>query len=207
MSIARQALINDDLQAFEQIGRRFAQAAAEFEAQFLVDLVTGNPTMNEDGIALFHATHSNLSTGAGSVLQLSSLTTARKSMRLQKGLGGVTPIDAQPMFLIVPAALETTAEQLLTQITPAAIADVNPFSGKLELIVEPRLDAVSATAWYLAADPNLIDTIEYSYLDGEPGPQMTIEQGFEIDGTSIKCRLDFGAGVLDWRGLHKANGA
>jgi hypothetical protein len=149
----------------------------------------------------------NLATGASSALQLSSLATARKAMRLQKGLDGTTPIDATPKFLIVPAALELTAEQLLTQITPAVVGEVNPFAGKLDLIVEPRLDAVSATAWYLAADPALLDTIEYAYLDGEVGPQIFIEQGFEIDGMSMKCREDFGAGVLDWRGLYKAAGA
>lgn len=207
VAISRQALINDDLSAFETLGMRFAQAAAEFEAKFLVDLITGNPTMNADGLALFHATHGNLGSGGGSALQVSSLAAARKAMRLQKGEDGTTPIDAQPKFLIVPAALELTAEQLLTQITPVQVDQVNPFGGKLELIVEPRLDAVSATAWYLAADPALVDTIEYAYLDGEPGPQIFIEQGFEIDGMSMKCREDFGAGVLNWRGLYKAAGA
>jgi len=209
VSISRQALINDDLQAFETLGLRFAQAAAEFEAKFLVTLLTGNPTMTEDGLALFHATHGNLATGGGSALSLTTLGTARKALRLQKGLDGVTAIDASPKFLIVPAALETLGEQLLTQTTPAQVDQVNPFgaAGKLELIVEPRLDAVSATAWYLAADPALLDTLEYAYLDGEAGPQIFIEVGFEIDGMSMKCREDFGAGVLDWRGLYRANGA
>jgi hypothetical protein len=207
VSISRQALINDDLQAFETLGLRFAQSSVEFEAGFLVDLLTSNPTMNEDGVALFHADHGNLTSGGGSVLQLSSLASARKAMRLQKGLDGITAIDATPKFLIVPAALELTAEQLLTQITPVQVEQVNPFGGKLELIVDPRLDAVSATAWYLAADPAMLDTIEYAYLDGESGPQIFIEQGFEIDGMSMKCREDFGAGVLDWRGLYKSAGA
>jgi hypothetical protein len=158
-------------------------------------------------VALFHATHGNLATGGGSALQLSSLTTARKSMRLQKGLDGTTPIDATPKFLIVPAALETTAEQLLTTITPATSGDVNPFAGKLELVVDPRLDASSVTAWYLAADPAVVDGIEYSYLDSAAGPEVIVQEGFEVDATQFKVRLDYGAGVLDWRGLYKANGA
>lgn len=209
VSISRQALINDDLQAFETLAQRFAQAASEFEAKFLVDLLTSNPTMNEDGLALFHASHGNLATGGGSALSLTSLSTARKALRLTKGIDATTAIDATPKYLIVPATLETTAEQLLTQTTPAVVSEVNPFGavGKLELIVEPRLDAVSATAWYLSADPMQLDTLEYAYLEGEPGPQIFTETGFEIDGMSMKCRLDFGCGVLDWRGLYKANGA
>ena len=77
----------------------------------------------------------------------------------------------------------------------------------IELVVDPRLDAKSATAWYLAARPDIIDTIEYSYLDGFPGPVVEVENGWDIDATEIKCRLDFGCGVLDWRGLYKNAGA
>jgi hypothetical protein len=203
--ISRQALVNDDLDAFGDMVARLGQSSAMFEAKFLVSLLTSNPNMN-DGLALFHATHGNLATGAGSALQLSALTAARKAMRLQTGLDGKTPIDAQPSFLVVPAALETTGEQLLTTIQPTVATDVNPFAGKLELVVDPRLDAVSTTAWYLATDPAKVDGIEYSYLESAGGPEIVTKEGFETDGMQMKVRLDFGAGALDWRGLYKAAG-
>lgn len=205
-SITRQALVNDDLDAFGDTSMRLGRASAEFEATFLVNLLTSNPTMN-DSIALFHASHGNLGTGGGSVLSIDSLSTARAAMRLQKGLDGVTAIDATPVYLVVPAALETAGQQLITQITPFQSSDVNPFAGKLTLVVDPRLDANSATAWYLAADTATIDGLEYSYLDGEEGPQVFMQQGFEVDGVQFKVRLDYGAGVLDWRGLYKSAGA
>ncbi|MBS0448578.1 MAG: Mu-like prophage major head subunit gpT family protein [Proteobacteria bacterium] len=205
--ITRQGLVNDDLDAFGDLAARLGRAAAEFEATFLTTLLTSNPTMG-DGFSLFDATnHGNLATGVGSALGLTALTTARKAMRLQTGMDRTTPIDATPKFLIVPAALETPAEQLLASITPTQSADVNPFAGKLELVVDPRLDAISATAWYLAADSAVIDTIEYSYLDGIGGPEVMTREGFEVDGIELKVRLDFGAGVLDFRGLYKAAGA
>ena len=205
VSVTRQALINDDLSAFETVGKRFAQSSAEYEAGALATLLTSNPTMS-DGVALFHASHGNLA-GSGAAPSVATLGAARLAMRLQKGLDGATAIDATPRFFIVPAALETTAEQLLAQIQPALTTSVNPFAGKLELIVEPRLDAVSATAWYLATDPTLVDTLEYAYLEGGQGPELFMEDGFEIDGTSMKCRLDFGCGVLDWRGVFRNAGA
>lgn len=205
--ISRQALINDDLDAFGELSVKYGRAAAEFESSFLVTLLTSNPVMTSDGVALFHATHGNLQTGAGSALQLTSLSIARLAMRLQKGLDGVTPIDATAKYLVVPAALETTAEQLLTVLMATQISNVNPFGGKLELVVDPRLDAASATAWYLAADANALDTLEYAYLDSANGPEVIPDVGFEIDGMQWKVRLDFGAGVLDWRGLYKSNGA
>jgi hypothetical protein len=49
--------------------------------------------------------------------------------------------------------------------------------------------------------------VEYCYLDGEEGPVIETENGFEVDGVSYKCRLDFAAKPIDHRGLHKANGA
>ena len=206
VGLTRQALINDDLDAFGTLVTKLGVSAAEFEASSLVSLLLSNPTMS-DTIALFHASHGNLGTGAGSALQTSSLTTARTAMRLQKGLDGKTPIDATPKYLIVPAALESTAEQLLAGLTPNSVSDVNPFSGKLDLIVDPRLDATSATAWYLATDPGLVDTIEYSYLDSANGPEIMMDEGWSVDGVEFKVRLDFGAGAIDWRGLYKSNGA
>ncbi len=52
---------------------------------------------------------------------------------------------------LLPAALETTAQQLLiaTKCSPTKLGDVDPFSGKLELVVDPRLDVASTTAFYL----------------------------------------------------------
>ncbi len=203
--ITRQALVNDDLNAFGELAVHLGRAAVEFEAQFLVNLLTSNPTMAEDNTVLFHADHGNLASGAGSALSETSLSVARTAMRLQKGLSG-QPIDVSPKFLIVPAALETTAEKLLATITPATASTVNPFAGKLELVVDPRLDVVSSTAWYLAGDPVVIDTVEYSYLEGEEGPQVFTDEGFEIDGMQFKVREDFGAGAIDWRGMYKSNG-
>ncbi len=59
----------------------------------------------------------------------------------------------------------------------------------------------------MAADPALVDTLEYSYLEGEPGPQIETRAGFTIEGVETKVRLDFGCGVIDHRGLVKNAGA
>lgn len=204
--ISRQALVNDDLGAFADLAARYGRAAAEFEAKFLVNLLTSNPVMASDGVVLFHANHGNLS-ATGAVISVTTLGAARQAMRLQKGLDGKTPIDASPRYLVVPAALETVAEQIVGQLVPSQVSNVNPFSGKLEVVVDPRLDANSATAWYLAADPMVLDTIEYSYLETEQGPVVEAREGFEVDGVEVKVRLDFGAGVLDHRGFWKNPGA
>jgi hypothetical protein len=202
--ITRQALVNDDLGAFVDFSGRMGRAAAEFVAAQLAALLTSNPTM-ADGVALFHANHANLGTAAA--IAIASLGEALKLMRLQKGLDGLTPIDATPRFLVVPAALEVIARQYVAQINATKASDVNPFTADLDVVVDPRLDASSATAWYVAADPAVVDTLEYSYLEGEPGPQIETRAGFTIEGVETKVRLDFGCGCLDFRGLVKNAGA
>lgn len=204
--LTRQALINDDLGAFMELMAIQGRAASEFESQHLVDLLTSNPIM-ADGSAVFHtANHKNLA-GTPAAIDVTSLGLAKEAMRLQKGLDGKTPIDATPRYLIVPAKKETIAQQYLTQLQANQASNVNPFGGQLELIVEPRLDASSTTAWYLAADPATIDTIEYSYLEDQQGVYLEAQPGFRVDGMEFKCRLDFGAGILDFRGLYKNAGA
>jgi hypothetical protein len=202
-AISRQALVNDDLDAFSQAAQAFGAAARERERSNLAALVTSNPNM-ADGVPVFHATHGNLA-ASGGALSVTTLGAARLAMRKQKGVDGVTPIEMAPTSLLVPAALETPAEQVLASIAAATVDDANPFSQKLELVVDARLDAASATAWYLVA--RSAEGLEYAYLEGQQGVQVFTREGFDVDGLEIKARLDFGAGWIDWRSWYKNAGA
>ncbi len=210
VSLNRQAIVNDDLRGFERLITAFGASSRRLENRTVYAQLTSNPSLS-DGVALFHTSRGNLLTGAPSVLQLSSLTTGRSGMRLQKGLAG-EELNLAPSYLIVPAQLEQSAYQLTSaNYVPAKSADVNEFrsGGRTSLtpVVEPILDGSSATAWYLASENSQIDTVEYCYLDGADGPVIESEVGFETDGISYKCRLDFVAKALDGRGLFKSNGA
>jgi len=206
--ITRQAIINDDMGAFSELPRRMGVEAKELESQTVVDLLVSNsgagPTMS-DSVALFHASHGNLA-ASGSVLSVASLGAARAAMRLQTALNGRV-VNFIPRYLVVPAALETAAEQLLTAVEATKQTDVNPWPGKLELIVDPRLDAVSALRWYVVADPSRFDGLEYAYLDTENGPVIDTRAGFDVDGVETKVRLDFGAGFVEHRGWYANPGA
>lgn len=205
IGVTRQLLVNDDVGAFTDMSAKWGEAAADFEAQQLVDLLeagSGAGPVMDDGMTLFHAGHGNIA-AAGTALSVASLGEARLKMRKQKGLAG-RPINVRPRYLVVPPEQELAAEQLLASITPATSDDVNPFGGKLELLVETRL--TSATRWYLVSDPATTEGLEYSYLQGEEGPQIETKQGFEIDGMAFKVRLDFGAAFLEHRGWFRNNG-
>ncbi len=72
--------MNDDLGAFSDLSRSLGQAAAEFEGQQVVDLLTsrsGNgPTMN-DGKALFHTDHANKASSGTTLQTAGALQAAR----------------------------------------------------------------------------------------------------------------------------------
>lgn len=205
IGITRQAIINDDLSAFTRLPAAFAMSAAALESDTVYGILTTNAALS-DGVALFHASHNNL-TGTGTDISVAALGTARTLMRKQKSPQGVV-MNLRPRFLIVPAAKETAAAQFVSQAYVANQSSaVNPFAGSLEVIAEARLDDNSQTAWYLAADSSMIDTIEYCYLEGQNGVFIETMQGFEMDGMKIKARLDFAAKAIDHRGLYKNVGA
>ncbi|MEM5472912.1 prohead protease/major capsid protein fusion protein [Hoeflea sp. AS60] len=206
VAITRQTLINDDLDAFTRIPAMYGNSIAQLESDVVWGIITANPAM-ADGNALFHTNHKNLA-GTGAALAVDAVGAARAAMAKQTGLDKKTVLNVRPAFLIVPASLELKAEQLVAQnLVPAATSSVVPQSIRtLAPISEPRLDAASETAWYLAASPNQIDTIEYAYLEGQQGAYIEMRNGFDVDGVEIKCRLDFGAKAIDWRGLYKNPG-
>lgn len=204
LALSRQALVNDNLSAFSDLFRRLGQAAQAFEAAELVKLLEANPVMKTDGKAVFHADHGNLA-AAGAPPSETTISAARLAMREQTGLGGNALISVTPKYILIPSALETTVEKLLTTIQAMQTSDVNVFAGKLTPVVEPRL--TSATKWWLFADKSEIDGMAYAHLAGEPGPQTSSKVGFEVDGVQMKVRLDFGCAFLEYRGAYQNAGA
>jgi hypothetical protein len=211
VSLSEEAFINDDLRAFDRLLTAFGDSAARLENGLVYAQITGNPVMADTFNLFDAANHGNNGTGAPSALSFDSMKTGRAAMRVQKGLGG-EPLNLAPAYLIVPAALEQTAYQLTSSnYVPATKAEVNEFRAggrtSVEPVVEPLLDAASATAWYFAANSGQVDTVEYCYLDGYEGPTVRQKEGWEVDGMEFKCVEWFAAKVIDHRGLYKANGA
>jgi HK97 family phage prohead protease len=220
--IGRQAIINDDLSAFDRIptgmGNQAARTVTDTFYNLLISASGVGPTMAEDSVALFATTHTSgsnyiASTGTPEVTGLGALM---KLMRLQKGLvttGETAPIlNVQPRFLLVPAALEILAAQTVGSIAdPAKSNDItrNPFTNMLTLIVEPRLDAATngSTAWYLVASPDVTEGAEVAFLNGNEMPTMMTIQGDNVLGTQWAVFLDFGVKFIEHRGWARTKGA
>ena len=205
-ALSRKAIVNDDLSAFGRWSEMMGRAAAETEAAQLLGLLTqasgAGPVMGEDSKRLFHADHGNLAQ-TGAAPDESTLTAARKALRTMRGLDGKTPISATPRYILVGPELETDVEKLLASIYATSTDDVNPFGGKLSLLVEPRL---TGNGWYVFADPAVMPVLEFAYLSSAPGPQLASRDGWEVLGREFRVVLDFGCGATDWRGAYRNPG-
>lgn len=202
--ITRQTIINDNLRAFTKIPRKMGMAAKRTIGDLVFAILTGNPAMT-DGTALFHADHKNLGAGA---LNTASLDALRTLMRKQKD--GNAVLNIRPEYLIVPAALEGAAMQVIesaTEIGSTKNATApNTVRNLATVISDARLDDASSTAFYLMAG-KMFDTIEVAYLDGVSAPTLENQDGWDIDGTEFKVRIDAGVKALDWRTIAKSTGA
>ena len=212
IGFTRQMLINDDMSALDRVPAMFGQAGSRLESDIVWGLILNynffknaadNITM-EDGLPLFDAAHGNL-LGAGSAFSVTALSNLRKLGRKMKTIDG-NFMNVTYDSLVVPEDIETEVEKVLVQnILPVVTGETNPFQGKLQHRVEPRLSQVSQTA-YLAFSKT-VDTFEYAYLAGEEEMYTETDNSTDIDGITIKVRKDFGAGMVDYRGVAKATGA
>lgn len=211
LGFTRQMMINDDLSALSRFPQLFGGAAARLESDVVWGLLLNydfirNQAANHvfsDGEALFSAAHNNLIADALSTTGLSNI---RKLGRKQKTLDG-NFMNVQYNVLAVGEDLETTAQQILNGIIMAnTTSNVNVFRDAMDLIVEPRIAAVSGgdTAYY--AFSNAIRAVEYAYLAGNEGLYTEVVNSTDIDGTTILARHDFGAGYEDFRGAAKSTG-
>ncbi len=202
------ALVNDDMQGFTRLPAMFGASAARLESVTVYGILTTNAALS-DSVALFHSTHANTTTGvlSADATGVASVGAAAAALRVQTAPNGDI-LGLTPAFVIVPAALEVKATQLFSaSIVAASAGAVNPYAGMTRVIVEPRLDATSAVQFYVMANPNEIDTLEYGYLDGETGPMIETEVDFMTDGIVTKCTHNFGAKAVDYRGMVRSSGA
>jgi phage major head subunit gpT-like protein len=210
LAVTRQDLINDDLGALTSAPRRLGRGGAiklnkvfwtEFEA---------------DAGTFWTSDRGNYFSGASTNLQISSLTTAVQKFRDQTDPDG-DPLSLAPRKLLVPTALEVTAQNLFSgaNIVVGALGsttsksiqpDVNPHAGRYQPVVSAYLS--NATAWWLLADPEDLATIEVAFLNGQESP--TVEQAdadFNTLGIQMRGYFDFGVNKQEYRAGVKSKGA
>ena len=203
-TISFQALTNDDMGALQDISAKMTRGARGWFEAFLVGIIVSNPLL-ADGQAVFSAAHKNLSATPAAPAD-ASIAEGKLGMRLQQDLSG-NPLNLMPRYIFVPAALETTVDQLLAQLYPQQPSEAVVAARTVTPVVDSRLDQAGQTkSWYLFADPSTAAVFEYSDLEGYAGPQVQAAELFTNLGTSYRVVWHVGAGAVDSRGGWKNAG-
>jgi len=202
--VGRRLIINDNLGYITRTIQILGRGVAVFEANQMWGLITGNAKCMMDGVALFHASHNNTGTG---VIGEASISAARQAMRNQKGFDGTTPLYVAPQYILLPTTLETAFDKFNASIVPNQTSSVNIFSGYLQKIVEPRLDASSTAQFYIVGDYPGVDKLVYGYLEGEGGPAIESVSGRDPDGVTTYLRHSFGCTVPQHQAFYRSTGA
>lgn len=220
LMITRVMLINDDMGAIVQLPQIIGRRAAIAKERAVIGVLIANAN------TFFGTGNKNYLSGAGSALGLAGVAAARKLFLEQKDANG-DPVMIMPSILLVPPALETTADNLFNGAnlvvqaldlpaqtagssaaqTARNIPDANAFKGKYRPVVSPYLGAASPiaggsdTAWWLLGNPaGGFSPVSIAYLRGQKTP--VIEQGspdFNKLGLGMRAVWDFGVGQLDPR--------
>lgn len=195
-NITNQALVNDRLDLLGDIANKMTQGALERLRNVLLEPLLANAGAGQtmaDGKAMFHTAHGNLASSAAA-LSITSLSAARVAMRKMRGLNGEL-LAVEPWAIVVPAEQETVAQQLVAAIVAPTTDDVNPFAGRLEIIVEPGL--TDDKAWYLIGNPARFDGLAHAFLDGQRSPRIESRPGWNTLGMEFRLTWALDAKFID----------
>lgn len=181
--------VNDDLNAFTQRPMMMAQGARRGEELLATKLAFD---ANGPHASFFTAGNKNIVTG-NPALSIAGLQTAFQVLAAQVDAEG-SPIVIQAATLVVPPALQITAENILNTIqirlaesggTSNQLMYVNNWmKSKLKLAIDPYIPIVTTTgtkgntSWMLVADPNDLNTrpaFAFGFLRGYRQPQLFVK--------------------------------
>jgi hypothetical protein len=204
LTLTRQNIINDDLNAFRTLIAQLARKARIAAEKALYGVIM-------EGSNVFYTTaKGNLVTT--NPISITGFANAEAALTLMTDSGG-EPIYATPRFVLVPPALKYYAEQMYYSDRMLAgantLPDENVFKGRLIPVSSPYLQMTgmagnSATNWYMIADPLMLPAYQMAYLDGRRAPTIeTADAEFNVLGLMMRAYWDFGVAQLDYRGAVK----
>ena len=216
-ALTRQALVNDDLDAFSRVPQLFARSARNLESDLVWGEILANAVM-ADALRSSRRRHGNLTT-PGTIISISSLGVARAAMARQKGMDGATYLTLRgPVSARAARAARRSPSNITTAVTPATNAAVNPFAGLGDHLGAPARRRHHAPEWHRARgrcarvvrgrEPrsNPDHRVRLPRRRGGAGARLAASASIST-GSRLKARLDFAAKVMNYRGLYKNAGA
>ena len=209
--LTRKMQINDDLGAFAEIPRIIGRGCALMEERMFWTLVLNN-TNN-----FFHANNENLIT---KVLGSAGLGLAVKALVEQVDKQS-DPILVMGKYLVVPPALQTTADELYQSTnvntggasTSEKVPDKNIWANRYQPVMSPYPGSTafnanaSSTKWWLWGDPADVAAFGFANLNGQTGPIIEeVPLSGEFLGQAWRGYRDCGVCQIDPAGAVQSNG-
>ncbi len=217
-SIDEQDMIDDDRSLLGDVQMEFGKAARRVRPDLVYSELLRNPTLRQDGVAVFAAGHGN---DHALPLNAANLKTALTAFKLQRENG--VNLNLRPDYIIGPPDLEFSILQLLSSMEvrgdDAANGTANVLRNRLRNVVcESRLEngvtdpdtgteyAGDPATWYLAS--SRAETILVAYLRGSGKAPKTRRAPLPIGSFGWKwdVKLDVGVAATDFRGLARSAG-
>lgn len=217
-ALTRQAIINDDMGALSDLASKFGRAARlsiESDVYALLNANSGLGPTQSDTNPFFHSTRANVN-GTGSALGVAGLDADRIVMAKQKDISSNEYLDLRPSILLVNIGLGGEARTIndsqfdtdpVTTNATNKFMKPNRVRGLFRTIVDtPRL--TDTTRRYLFTDPGIAAAIVVAFLEGQgESPVLESQDGWRVDGTEWKVRLDYKAQMFDPKGAVTNAGA
>lgn len=190
-------------------------AAANVRADLVYSLILRNSALLRDSVALFHATHGNLGTGAFTSDNLKIAVAAIGNQVDSDDRGDVVHLNLSAKVIVLPPNLVLTARQTARlQI----LGDGNDLEVRQESrlgaagLVDPTADEVlagTATNWLLCAADRARPAIVVGGLNGSLRPKLRQFQltGGGQWGMGWDIALDIAAAAVDYAAVYFSTGA
>lgn len=211
-------LINDDLNAFQNLPQRLARGARRTEEYFATSLYA--TSTGPDG-TLYSSGNANIVTG-NPALSIAGLQTAMTVLMSQVDDEG-EPIMIEAAELMVPPSLAITAQNILNALTirtttaggatSQELEVANWMRGAVHLNINPYLPIIDTThgttAWYLFANPNTgRPAIDMRFLRGYETPSLfqKAPDTMRLGGAVDPMLGDFETMEIRYKGMHIFSG-
>lgn len=212
-TMSRQAIINDDLDAFTRVPMSFGMQARMLPNDLAVAVLTTNAAMS-DANALFSTAHANTSSetdrrldtvahAQAAIVYMFGLMANQRTLNADTEADGRRYLNLRPRVWLVSMTDEIIARQAVVSAADAG-ATYNPGIpnpiGVLSLqVVSDQNIKTSSTDYshYLFADPRMAPVVEVAFLQGNQTPYFEQIDQTDADGRKWLIRLDCGAAAVD----------
>lgn len=208
LGLTRKQIINDDLDAFDNIRTRLGRGGAiKLRNVIWAEFMNNASFFTTARGNYIEGATTNLGTdGVGLAAGVSAFEKLESSDG--KRIGGM------PTILLIPPELSRIADQLFVGGNQAqTVANTNIYANKYRPVVVPQLSdstftGNSTTAWYLFRSPGILAPVVVSFLNGNQTPVVeSADADFNNLGILFRGYHDFGADQDQWLAGIKSKGA